>query len=89
MEWAPVVRLLALSAAVAVGACASASVGNDDSSRVAAVGRVEGIEAQHGYLTAMFPTGRAIVSMDKREIGHYFVGDEIRIDSYGRPLPKR
>ena len=82
-------RLVVLGAALLGSACASASVGQDDSSRVAAVGKIEGIEASHGYVTAMFPTGRAIISMDKREIGQYIIGDEIRIDSYGRPLPRR
>jgi hypothetical protein len=28
------------------------------------------------------------VGMDRRELGQYAVGDEIRIDTFGRPLPK-
>jgi hypothetical protein len=55
----------------------------------AAVGRIVDIDVHHGYLIVEFPNGRMNVSIDKREIGQYIVGDEIRIDSFGRPLPRR
>lgn len=80
-------RLFLLGAAFMLGACASAPI--DDSARVAAVGRISDIEVLHGYAIVEFPNGRMNVSMDKRELEQYRVGDEIRIDSYGRPLPRR
>jgi hypothetical protein len=81
-------RLLLLAGAFVLGACAPATT-VDDTSRVAAVGRISDIEVLHGYAIVEFPTGRMNVSMDKRELERYRVGDELRIDSYGRPLPPR
>ena len=78
-------RLVLLTVALTVGACAMPA-GQYQAAPAAAVGRVEGMEAQHGYIIAQFPSGRMNVSMDKREVEHYRIGDEIRIDSYGRPL---
>ena len=57
-----------------------------DKSRVAAVGRITDIEAQHGYLIVQFPNGSMNVSADKRALERYRIGDELLIDSYGRPL---
>ena len=70
----------------AVAGCALAPAGTDDS-RVAAVGRITDIDAQHGYAIVEFPNGRVFVNVDKRDLGKYIVGDELRVDSYGRPLP--
>ena len=58
-----------------------------DDSRVAAVGRITDIDANHGYAIVEFPTGRWFVNIDKRDLGRFTVGDELRIDSFGRPLP--
>ena len=80
-------RLLLVGAAFILGACASAPA--EDSSRVAAVGRITDIEVLHGYAVVQFPNGRMNVSVDIRQLEQYRVGDEIRIDSYGRPLPRR
>ena len=52
----------------------------------AAVGRIVDIDANHGYVVAEFPNGRMFVSLDKRDMGKYMVGDDLRIDSFGRPL---
>jgi hypothetical protein len=52
-------------------------------------GRVVDIQVDHGFLIAEFPSGRMFVGMDKRELGSYIIGDEIRIDTFGRPLPRR
>ncbi len=82
-------RLLSLGAALALGACASTFATVDDTSRVAAVGRISDIEVLHGYAIVEFPNGRMNVSMDKRELEQYRIGDQLRIDSYGRPLPRR
>ena len=83
-------RLLSLGAALALGACgATTATTVDDTSRVAAVGRISDIEVQHGYAIVEFPNGRMNVSMDKRELEQYRIGDQLRIDSYGRPLPRR
>jgi hypothetical protein len=51
-----------------------------------AVGRVETIGSDHGYIIAVFPDGRRTISMDHRELEYYSVGGEIRLDSAGRPL---
>ena len=53
----------------------------------AAVGRIVDIDANHGYVIAEFPNGRMFVTIDKRDIGKFIVGDDLRIDSFGRPLP--
>ena len=78
--------LVLLASAFLLGSCA-APVAEDPTSREAAAGRVVGIEGKRGYLIAEFPSGRMYVGMDKRELGRYIVGDPIRIDSFGRPLP--
>ena len=52
------------------------------------VGRIVDMEPHHGYVVVQFTNGRMNVSMDKRHMGQYIVGDEIRIDSFGRPLPR-
>ena len=53
----------------------------------AAVGRIVDLDANHGYVIVEFPNGRTFVSMDKRDMGKYVVGDDLRIESFGRPLP--
>jgi len=63
------------------------SAAEPDDARVAAVGRITDIDPHHGYAIVEFPTGRWFVNMDKRELGRFTVGDELRIDSFGRPLP--
>jgi uncharacterized lipoprotein YajG len=78
--------VLPLAAALVLAACAMPAATVDDTSRVAAVGRISDIEVQHGYLVVEFPNGRMNVSVDKRALERYRVGDELRIDSYGRPL---
>ena len=70
----------------AVAGCALTSTGTDDS-RVAAVGRITDLDASHGFAIVEFPTGRMLVTIDKRDLGRYIVGDDLRIDTYGRPLP--
>ena len=82
-------RLLRLGIVFVLAACAMPAATVDDTSRVAAVGRISDIEVLHGYAIVQFPNGSMNVSMDKRELEQYRVGDEIRIDSYGRPLPRR
>lgn len=73
--------------ALGVTACASLAPTGSDDARVAAVGRITDIDANHGYTIVEFPTGHMFVNLDKRDLGKYVVGDELRIDSYGRPLP--
>ena len=73
----------------AVTGCALAPAGTDDS-RVAAVGRITDIDAHHGYAIVEFPTSRTFLNIDKRDLGKYTVGDELRVDSYGgRSRPSR
>ena len=80
-------RALALALlALAVAGCALAAAPPPDMSRVAAVGRIVDLDNNHGYAIVEFPNGRMFVSMDKREMDRYRVGDELRIDSFGRPL---
>ena len=78
--------VLGLGAMAATVGCA-ATVPVRDDSRVAEVGRITDIDAQHGYAIVQFANGRMFVTMDKRELGHYIVGDELRVDSFGRPIP--
>jgi hypothetical protein len=78
--------LVLLGAASVAGIAATVAAQNDPH---VAVGRVVDIEPHHGYVVVEFANGRMNVAMDKREMGQYAVGDEIRIDSFGRPLPRR
>ena len=52
----------------------------------AAVGRIAVIDGSEGFILAEFPTGPMMISMDKRDLGRYVNGGEIKIDSFGRPL---
>ena len=79
-----IVAVVLLGAALA--ACPLGAAESDDS-RVAAGGRITDIDANHGYAIVEFPTGRWFVNIDKRDLGRFTVGDELRIDSFGRPLP--
>ena len=79
-------RLLPLGVVFILAACAMPATTVDDTSRVAAVGRISDIEVQHSYLVVQFPNGPMNVSVDKRALERYRIGDELRIDSYGRPL---
>ena len=80
--------LLLLVGVLSVVGCAALAPGPSDEGRVAAVGRITDMDANHGYAIVEFPNGnRMFVTMDKRDMGHYIVGDELRIDSFGRPLP--
>ncbi len=83
-----IVAILLLGGALgsAVAGCALAPAGTDDS-RVAAVGRITDLDANHGFAIVEFPTGRMFVNIDKRDMGKYIVGDDLRVDSFGRPLP--
>jgi hypothetical protein len=81
-----VVILLGVTLGAAFAGCALAPAGTDDS-RVAAVGRITDLDPGHGFAIVEFPTGRMFVTIEKRDMGKYIVGDELRIDSYGRPLP--
>ena len=79
-------RWLPLGVTLILTACAMPAAPVVDQSRVAAVGRITDIEAQHSYLVVQFPNGPMNVSVDKRALERYRVGDELLIDSYGRPL---
>ena len=83
---------LMLCVGVLATACAtetrSALTAEDPTSREVAVGRVVEIEGRRSYLVAEFPSGRLTIAMDRRELGRYLLGDLIRIDSFGRPLPR-
>ncbi|MGH7390302.1 MAG: hypothetical protein ACREM3_12720 [Candidatus Rokuibacteriota bacterium] len=54
----------------------------------AEVGRVEFEVANEGYIVASFPSGSRMIAMDRFQMSRYVPGDEIRIDSFGRPLPR-
>ncbi len=79
---------LLLASACLLGAYAAPAAGVA-ASREAAVGRVVGVEVNHGDLIAEFPDVRMNVAADKRELGWYIVGDQIRIDRFGRPLQRQ
>lgn len=48
--------------------------------------RVTHVDAHGGFMIVEWPTGRSFVMVDKREAGHYHVGDTVRLDSALRPL---
>jgi hypothetical protein len=70
----------------ALAGCALNGAGPDDS-RTAAVGRIVDLDANHGYAIVEFPDRRMFVHLGKRDMDKYLVGDDLRIDSFGRPLP--
>jgi hypothetical protein len=45
------------------------------------------MDANHGYAIVEFPDRRMFVHLGKRDMDKYLVGDDLRIDSFGRPLP--
>ena len=61
----------------------------DDDAQVALVGRVIYLDVNDGIVIGSFPTGQRVINMDRRELQRYILGDEIRLDSLGRPLPPR
>jgi hypothetical protein len=75
-----VAALAAFGAVFVVGVATAAS--EDE------VGRIIDMEYHHGYVVVQFPTRRMYVTMDKREMGQYAVGDEISLDTFGRPQPR-
>lgn len=70
----------------ALAGCALNGAGPDDS-RTAAVGRIVDLDANHGYAIVEFPDRRMFVHLGKRDMDKYLIGDDLRIDSFGRPLP--
>ena len=80
--------LLGLAIVPTLSGCALTAAEPDDS-RVAEVGRIVDVDAQHSYAIVEFANRRMFVNLDKRDLGKYLVGDELRVDSYGRPLPPR
>ena len=78
--------IVLVGGALAVAGCALNGTGPDDS-RTAAVGRIVDLDANHGYAIVEFPDRRMFVHLGKRDLDKYLVGDDLRIDSYGRPLP--
>ena len=72
-----------------LAACALTAPAPSDDARVAAVGRIVDIDANHGFAIVEFPTHRMFITLDKRDLGKFIVGDEMRVDSFGRPLPPR
>jgi hypothetical protein len=49
------------------------------------VGQIYVIDVGHSFILAEFPEGRRLINIDRRDLWRYRVGDEIRIDSFGRP----
>jgi hypothetical protein len=49
------------------------------------VGRIVIIDGNEGYVIAEFPNGQRLINVDRRTIWRYKIGDEIRVDSFGRP----
>jgi hypothetical protein len=80
----PMTRRLRVIVAVALVAagCAGVVAAQTD----VTVGRIVDMEPFHGYVVVEFANGRMNVAMDKREMGRYIIGDEIYIDSFGRPV---
>jgi len=53
------------------------------------VGRIYIIDGNEGFVIAEFPNGQRLINVDKRHLWLYRVGDEIRVDTFGRPLLPR
>lgn len=70
-----------------LGGCAAGTTPTP-SAPAAAVGKVIFLDFADGFIVADFDGRRMVIGLDKREIGSYAPGDEIRIDSAGRPLPR-
>ena len=87
IERSVIVVLLAGALVGAVAGCALSAAGPQDDSRTAAVGRIVDLDVNHGYAIVEFPNTRMFVNLPKRDLDKYRVGDELRIDSFGRPLP--
>ena len=51
------------------------------------VGRIVLIDAFDGILVVDFPTGRRVVNVDRRDSYRYWLGQEIRLDQRGGPVP--
>ncbi|HEY7648086.1 MAG TPA: hypothetical protein VID04_03700 [Methylomirabilota bacterium] len=49
------------------------------------VGQIYVIDVGHSFVLAEFPDGRRLINIDRRDLWRYRVGDEIRVDSFGRP----
>ena len=86
MRRSVIIVLVGGALAGALAGCALNGAGPDDS-RTAAVGRIVDLDANHGYAIVEFPDRRMFVHLGKRDMDKYLVGDDLRIDSYGRPLP--
>jgi hypothetical protein len=82
-------RIVVGGALVVVAGCGLAASGVADDSRTAAVGRIVDLDANHGFAIVEFPERRMFVHLGKRDMDKYLIGDDLRIDSYGRPLPPR
>jgi len=81
-----IIMLVGSALVGAVAGCALPGAGPDDS-RTAAVGRIVDLDANHGYAIVEFPDRRMFVHLGKRDMDKYLIGDDLRIDSFGRPLP--
>ncbi len=75
------VTYLGLAVLLALLAIAPASAADDD------VGRIVLIDAFDGILVVDFPTGRRVVNVDRRESYRFALGQEIRLDPLGAPVP--
>ena len=51
------------------------------------VGRVMIVDGCEGYVIAAFPNGQRLIYVGKHSIWRYQVGDQIRVDAFGRPQP--
>lgn len=53
----------------------------------AGVGLIVLVDTYDGFLLVDFPTGRRVVSVDRREAQRYLPGERIRLDPLGHPVP--
>lgn len=53
------------------------------------VGLIVLVDTYDGFLLVDFPTGRRLVSVDRREAQRYLPGERIRLDPRGHPVPLR
>jgi hypothetical protein len=73
-----------LLALALIGVVAGPALAADQSLEVGRVMIIDGCEA---YVIASFPSGQRLIYVGKFNLWRYQVGDEIRIDAFGRPQP--
>ncbi|HEV8642510.1 MAG TPA: hypothetical protein VGV13_15565 [Methylomirabilota bacterium] len=79
--------LMLLAAGLAVGCTVARGSRPDDPGVIGAV--ITYIDVYDGYMVVEWPGGRSTISMDRRALYQYRIGDDVALDSALRPIPRR